>query len=359
MTSTQVQVQKFILGKSYINEQIDVSYVTWQNVKRRVQQLYTRDTGIVLSKPEKKKLDYDQLIRDFNDRIQINNNMIRDKKIAKQEQVQRNKVKKTERMERRIKRETRKGNPWGDDREDRFANRVPLSELGELVSERLASQNITGRFSTTLKSTIANVTQKYNFNHATHFKNWLKKLTERDGDSQGTNNTVDKNLFPPDGTVEVASVEAVAGGCNTNKAGPKKMKSSFYNYKLFQPFSRNNNCFFATLKYLTKVEVDVTKLRAQFNIPAKTKVTVDDAYKIITFLDVNVQIIDYQTNEELDSEQPYLVLAGDHYYALTSFEMNKRKDNKTKRGSLSFDFETRLDKSRYNIIHSGAKIIDG
>lgn len=361
---------KFIFGKSYINERIDVNEMTWQNIKRKVQKLYQKDNTLVLEKKEKKLLDYDALIIEYNDKIQINNNMIREKKEAKQLQVKINKEKNNERAQRRILRILRNQDTINNGPND-FGNVgatllstddtwKTIEQLMVSVPEMLTNKNILGPFEVKLGSSVIDYNHTFKFNHAQHFKHWaFKFLDSGETDSTGRFKRAARNIFPPDAPFDFNGVTAVSGGCNTHVAGPKKMKSSFYNYELYQPFSRHNNCYFAALKYITKTIIDVKKLRKQYNIPTGEKVSITTAYQIIKDLQLNVEIIDYQTNEELDESQPYLVLVADHFYALTSFEMNKRKDHKTKRGQIAFDFETRLNKDKYRTIHSAAKIIDG
>ena len=40
-------------------------------------------------------------------------------------------------------------------------------------------------------------------------------------------------------------------------------------------------------------------------------------------------------------KQKYILLLNHHYYVVESWTEIKRKDNKTKRGLMAFDFETR------------------
>jgi hypothetical protein len=133
-----------------------------------------------------------------------------------------------------------------------------------------------------------------------------------------------KNLFK--GLLLIKKKNLLSGGCNTNKAGPKKIKSSFYHYQLHNPFSRNNNCFFNCLDYILKTDVDVRKMRKDYNIPTGTEVSIHKAYTIIHDLKADIEIIDYETNEELDVDKQYMVFKDNHYYVLISFEKNERKN---------------------------------
>jgi len=245
--------------------------------------------------------------------------------------------------------------------------RIPSSrtvEIGKLDKIITAFNKREGNkdkpFEFILKSTIANVERRYPFNHYEHFLNWFNKvLTDNDVASSSSAGLVyhleigvGNNLFGAD--VIIKELKLTAGGCNKNKAGLKKMKSSFYNYLLWNPYSENNNCLFACLKYMLEIEINIKKLRKQFNI-SKGSVAVADAYKIIHFLDSNITIVDYDTNEELDPEVKYIILKENHYYVLETFELIEKNTKKTKRGFLTFDFETRPTEEFHLIKSSNIK----
>ena len=133
------------------------------------------------------------------------------------------------------------------------------------------------------------------------------------------------------------------------------MKSSFFNYNLYNPISRSNNCFFVCLAYITKTDVDSRKLRKEFGIETGAKVTVAKAYEIIRHLNHDVLIIDSETNEELNDKQKYLILKNLHYYMVESFESIIKKDKRTRRGNLVFDLETRPTEEYHLIKASNTK----
>ena len=55
--------------------------------------------------------------------------------------------------------------------------------------------------------------------------------------------------------------------------------------------------------------MDIKKLRKQFNIPAKTMIDIQTAYKIMKeTTDKKIFIIDHETNEELDEDETYILL---------------------------------------------------
>ena len=216
---------------------------------------------------------------------------------------------------------------------------IDFTELGKFVKNWY--RNKKGAFSLTLKSSRADIKHTWKFHAYKHFDNWFEKLTTENADSAGNIEFTEGNrIF--DGIIIVDDINLISGGCNKNKAGNKKMKSSFYEYKLFNPCGENNNCFFACLRFMCPcLTVDSLVLRKLFKIPFNTPITVDMGYVLMRYLKIDIVIIDYDTNEELNSDIAYIILKDNHYYALESFEPVFRKDNKTKRGLLTFDFETR------------------
>jgi hypothetical protein len=203
-----------------------------------------------------------------------------------------------------------------------------------------------GHFEITLKSRIADIRRNFKFNHLLHLENWIKKLiNEHEVDSAG--NVVENDKYDLFKDVIVDNIKMVSGGCSTRE---KKMelKSTFYKYKLYSPSSHDNNCFFACLRHMTGLTNTYHNLRKQFSLPSKTEISITDAYKIIKHLGYDIQIIDYDTNEELE-DRKYIVYKDSHYYVLESFEQIILKDKKTKRGLLTFDLETRKTE-QYDVI---------
>lgn len=209
-----------------------------------------------------------------------------------------------------------------------------------------------------LKSGIANISHTFKYMCANHFQNWFDKIVNEKNqeiDSQGnTLNVNDKNLF--DGIITVENLKIIGGGCNKHKSGIKQLKSSFYNFKLFNPTSKDNNCFFACLNYITGSTSSYNDYRKKYQIASKTEISIDNAYVIIQDLKLDIGIIDYETNEEIDDDKKHLVLKENHYYVLESYEEINLKNKKTKRGLLTFDFETRPTEEFYTVKATGQKI---
>lgn len=219
-------------------------------------------------------------------------------------------------------------------------------------------------FSLTLKSTlVANAKQTWDFGSTEHFIAWYQRimndeLTTIDSQTEVAVGEL-KNVFL--GNVK-ARLKIIAGGCNKNKAGAKKMKSSFYNFELFNPYSQDNNCFFSCIKTITeKEEHTACLLRTRFGIPVKQEVTIVKAYEIIKALDLKIEIRSWDTNQELNPLIQYLLYKDSHYYVVKSWTEVSEKDedgkNKgRKRGLMMLDFETRPTEEYTTIKATGQKM---
>jgi hypothetical protein len=198
------------------------------------------------------------------------------------------------------------------------------------------------KFELSLKSGIADISRSFKFNNMSHFLNWLEKVKNEKMDIKdygGSINYIDtEDLFS---NIIVENIKIISGGCNKHKAGDKKIKSSFYHFKLYNPTSKDNNCLFCCLSHILGYDVNTKELRKQFNLPTGTEVSINDAYKVIKHFESDIEIIEPDCNEELDDSKQYLLYQNSHYYVVKEFEEVNRMTNKTKRGLLAFDFETR------------------
>ena len=236
--------------------------------------------------------------------------------------------------------------------------KMVINKLGGFVKNWIKRNKKDEPFEIKLKSRIANVSRKFKFTCLVHFENWLSRLVgDHEVDSAG--NMVKITEYDLLKDVIVESIHFIKGGCNTHKPSTIGLKSSFYNYKLFNPSSKNNNCFLACLHHIRPLGSDrfiYSNIRKQFKLEQNAEITISQAYNIIHELKYDVQIIDYDTNEELDDAVKYIVLQDNHYYVLESFEQIVLKDKKTKRGLLTFDFETRKTEEFDTIKATGQKL---
>jgi len=227
--------------------------------------------------------------------------------------------------------------------------RIAIAKLEGFVDNwyRKNKKGDNTHFSINLQSQLVpDIKNTFKFNHINHFNNWIEKVKtqtytarqESWGEIIVPDNEEFYDLFK---NVLVDNVKFIGGGCNKHSAGEKKYKSAFYDFKLFNPQSMNNNCFFKCVEYISGNKLNINNLRKQFNIETKKEICINDAYIILQYLGLNVLIIDENYNEELDEEQKYLLLIKNHYYVIQSWEEIIRKEKSTKRGLMTFDFETR------------------
>lgn len=216
-------------------------------------------------------------------------------------------------------------------------------------------------FSIKLQSRVApDVKNTFKFNSIYHFKNWYEKVKtqtyELSSESWGNVLTPSDdefyNLFQD---VVVDSIKFIAGGCNKHAAGDKKFKTSFYNFKLYNPQSMSNNCFFKCLEFIIGSKINITKVRKEFDLVTNCEIGIDEAYKIFQHYQKDIIIIDEDYNEELDEDQQYFFIHNNHYYVVQSWEEIIRKERKTKRGLMTFDFETRKTSNYHLIVASNTK----
>lgn len=228
-------------------------------------------------------------------------------------------------------------------------------EFKQYVEAWNATFNGVNKFQITIQSTKADISKTFKFNGVQHFLNWLEKIKE--GEHSGSNpqsfNYVDDNLFS--GDIILNEINLIQGGCNKHSKVDKKLKTSFYDFNLYNPSSMNNNCLFACLSHLLGYQVNTKELRKQFELPTGSEISINDAYKIIQSFNKNYKIIDSECNEELDVEDTYLLNHNNHYYVVESFTEINRKNIKTKRGLLTFDFETRPTEKYHLIKASNTK----
>ena len=168
----------------------------------------------------------------------------------------------------------------------------------------------------------------------------------------------DQNVFR---YVVISNITIIEGGCNKHTKTDKTLTTPFYEYTLFNPVSMANNCFFKCLDKVLETKLDIKKIRKELNLTTNTKIDIEQAYQIISYVKSNVDstkniyIIDWEQNEELNESDAYILIKDEHYYVVESFKEIILKDKKTKRGLLTFDFETRPTEEYYLIKASNTK----
>ena len=242
-------------------------------------------------------------------------------------------------------------------------NNIHFTELKHYVKrwENFHNNNH-GKFAIQLRSGQADVKHTFKFNHIKHFNNWFKKAIK---ESEVAHSDSFQEVYQIElGELQsmfgdhiiVENITTIKGGCNKNKAIDKEFKSSFYKFNVHRPVSRNNNCFFKAVEYLTGDKLDIKKLHLKHGIKTNEMVSINKAYEILQTIETCIEIISIDHNEELDEDIKYIILKEEHYYPVISFEQNERKNNKTKRGLLAFDLETRKTEKYTEIKATGTKM---
>lgn len=220
---------------------------------------------------------------------------------------------------------------------------MPFEGLGDYIKKWISLFNKDGKhFSFVLKSVKANITRLFKFHSISHFESWFNNSIEKEMSSAG-NQISKKDMKDLFDVVIISNLGIVGGGCNKHAECYKNHShtSAFYDFKLLNPTSMNNNCLFACVNALLgNVLPDTRTVRKEFNLPTNTSVSINDAYKIFEKYKIDISIIDFDTPDELDEKQLYIVYQEGHFYALTSFTKVIKKP--TNRGNIYFDLETRM-----------------
>jgi len=236
-------------------------------------------------------------------------------------------------------------------------NVIKFSDLQNDVKKWNSENNPKNEFfEIIIQSAISDVKRTFRFNCIEHFTNWIQRVikdTEGKIDDYGyilAELDVD-DLFSD--YVILENINIVSGGCNKHKLGKNKtFKSAFYDFKLHNPYSENNNCFFRALEHISNIKIDVKRVRKTLNLIPGQKITIGEAYQIMNHFNIiqdSIQIIDSEHNFILEDDVKYILLLGSHYFAVDEYKEINLNRIKTKRGFLMFDFETRKT-SEYNVI---------
>ena len=208
-------------------------------------------------------------------------------------------------------------------------------------------------FEVILTSATTGFVKAFKFASLEHFLNWIHKiLSTGEGSKPETKNAFDnmKSLFD----FITVKFKFIAGGCNKHTKTDKHLKTSFYDFVLFNPVSMGNNCFFHCLDKIIGKKIDIKKVRAFFEL--KGKISIADTYKIIKYhTDNDIEIIDFEHIPDLENDKIYILLKDEHYYVVESFTEVIKKDIKTKRGTIEFDIETRPTENFFLIKASDTK----
>lgn len=324
---------------------------------------------IVLTTEQKREKKFNKMAVDYVDnpyynavkKLYVNNkvkaiptaiNLLKKVKITKQDMINKNSLSKAYKINDILK-QTYPGLITEKIVKKINKNTIKTGDLYNKVIKMTKEMNIRGPFILTLQSGISDIKHTFKFVHPNHFDNWINKILSNDGVANSDSFEEKYHIEVDDFDdlfgkfVIIISVKPLSGGCNKHKAGEKVIKSAFYEFNLYNPVSRLNNCFFKVLHYMG-IDIDIKMTRKLLNIETDTMISLDDAYKVLDFLKLDYEIILYDTNDELYEDKKYILLYNEHYYAVESFT-TIFDNKKVKRSLMTFDFETRQT-DKFNII---------
>lgn len=199
--------------------------------------------------------------------------------------------------------------------------------------------------------TPANIkSKKYiDFSNMWHFHNWINQLYNSEIVSESFGEYFIEGEQTP--LIKLISLQILNGGSSNDINPNKEMNNALYNFKLHNVRSIHNNCLFKCLEYAFKIEIDIMRTRKAVNIKNDEKIDVMKAYEIIEYLKLDILITDINNNDTLDETKKYLLLNKSHYYFIESFTSKQIKNETTKRGLMTFDFETR-ETEEYELVET-------
>ena len=185
-------------------------------------------------------------------------------------------------------------------------------------------------------------------------KQHLITVADQKAKQEAFNDKFFENIKSVFDTLIINNIKIIGGGCNKHTTTDKQLKTSFYEFELYNPCSRQDNCLFKCLAHITDEVIDIKKYR---NLTAlKGKIDIADAYKIIkAFTDKQIEIIDFTDIPELSTDIIYILLKDEHYYVIEKFTEILKKHISTKRGTIEFDIETRPTEKFHLIKASNTK----
>ena len=252
---------------------------------------------------------------------------------------------------------------------------TPFNDLAAEVENALSQRSARNEnfldafekpFNVTLKSVpISRVRRKFTFNNYYHFQNWFAAIRENretgyKGQASKFTEEIKKkqNVFSNVYNVG-ATVKFVKGGKPTKAEhlakARRSMKGLFYTFNVFNPYSTKNNCGIECLRLCrgmseTFSSIPAHNLRKSVGIKGNVKITPDDLKKIYEQHQTEGRVLCIINRDFCgiyNKDYNYLWISNGHYRVVESMEARdfRSKQERTIRGTLAFDFETRsLDK---------------
>lgn len=142
--------------------------------------------------------------------------------------------------------------------------------------------------------------------------------------------------------IKIDKVRLISGGCNkTSEEKITTEKKHVYEIEFLNLPSQHNECFFKCIRYFKEDIEEIKDIRKRFEIKRDQKITIEEGYKIIKYYKLDIKIVSKDELTNLKLNQKYIYYNNQHYKIIKKLiPLNKNK-NKTKRGMMTVDLETR------------------
>jgi hypothetical protein len=203
-----------------------------------------------------------------------------------------------------------------------------------------------GPFSLTLRSGNSNITRTFRFNSREHFMRWLDAIDAQNTVQDSENYQDITDLMGADRNVfrdVIPSVEVIRGGCRTQGKEKNVVDTPFHTLTVFSPVTKHNNCGFKVLEHILGDTLNYAEERKIHGIPYDGMVSVDVIQKIYRQRSSRILVvIDDTFSDEFDFKHyDYILVDHDHYSHVMGAVSKTFKNEKTKRGYVYWDIETR------------------
>ena len=118
------------------------------------------------------------------------------------------------------------------------------------------------------------------------------------------------------------------GGYDTNANRFRKLKSCYYDFEVYSPYDKNNNCGFKCISYITNQEINCIDERKEIGIDAGEMLTPEQLVTCARKYGVDLVVIEKDIKDELDVNKKYIILHKNHYFVVDKFKYKHHKDEK-------------------------------
>jgi len=219
---------------------------------------------------------------------------------------------------------------------------IPFARLRQWGELRIPA----GPFSLTLRSGNSRISRTFRFADRQHFMNWLNAIDAQNIVKDSENYQVITDLMGADRSVfrdVIPSVEAIQGGCRTQGKQKNVVETPFHTLTVFSPVTKHNNCGFKVLEHILGETLNYAEERKIHGIPYDGMVNMDVLQKIYRQHSIRILVVvDDTFSDDFDFKHyDYILVDHDHYSHVTGAVSKTFKNEKTKRGYVYWDIETR------------------